>query len=168
VRPADAGETVEAWELALNRHEGPTLMLFTRQNLPVLDRSGREGHVARGAYVLVDGSDLVIVATGSEVSLAVEAAALMEQSVRVVSMPCWEAFFDQPEEYQREVLGSGIPMVSLEAGATFGWERVVGDGLKIGIDRFGSSAPAKAIAEGLGFTPQAVAARIGEWLASRS
>jgi transketolase len=168
VRPADAGETVEAWELALNRHEGPTLMLFTRQNLPVLDRSGREGQVARGAYVLVDGSDLVIVATGSEVSLAVEAAALMEQSVRVVSMPCWEAFFEQPEDYQREVLGSGLPLVSLEAGATFGWERVVGDGLKIGIDRFGASAPLTAIAEGLGFTPQAVATRIGEWLASRS
>jgi transketolase len=168
VRPADAGETVEAWEVALNRREGPTLMLFTRQNLPVLDRSGREGQVERGAYVLVDGADLVIVATGSEVSLAVEAAQLLPQSVRVVSMPCWEAFFAQPEQYQREVLGSGIPMVALEAGATFGWERVVGDGLKIGIDRFGASAPAAAIAEGLGFTPQAVAARIGKWLASRS
>jgi transketolase len=79
-------------------------------------------------------------------------------------MPCWEAFFEQPEAYQREVLGSGIPMVSLEAGATFGWERIVGDGLKIGIDRFGASAPAAAIAEGLGFTPQAVAARISDWL----
>jgi transketolase len=168
VRPADAGETVEAWELALNRYEGPTLMLFTRQNLPVLDRSGREGQVRRGAYVLVDGTDLVIVATGSEVSLAVEATQLLPQSVRVVSMPCWEAFFEQPVAYQREVLGSGLPLVSLEAGATFGWERVVGDGLKIGIDRFGASAPAAAIAEGLGFTPQAVATRITEWLASRS
>ena len=167
VRPADAGETVEAWELALNRRDGPTLMLFTRQNLPVLDRSGREGRVEKGAYVLVDGTDLVIVATGSEVSIAVEAAQLLPQSVRVVSMPCWEAFYAQSEQYQRDVLGSGIPMVSLEAGATFGWERVVGDGLKIGIDRFGASAPAAAIAEGLGFTPQAVAARISAWLAMR-
>ena len=167
VRPADAGETVEAWELALNRRDGPTLMLFTRQNLPVLDRAGREGQVELGGYVLVDGTDLVIVATGSEVSLAVEAAQLLPQSVRVVSMPCWEAFFAQSEQYQREVLGSGIPMVSLEAGATFGWERVVGDGLKIGIDRFGASAPAAAIAEGLGFTPRAVAARISAWLAMK-
>jgi transketolase len=167
VRPADAGETVEAWELALNRHDGPTLMTFTRQNLPVLDRHGREGQVARGGYVLVDGTDLVVIATGSEVSVAVEAADLLEQSVRVVSMPCWEAFFEQTEDYRNSVLGTGIPRVSLEAGATFGWERIVGDGLMIGIDRFGASAPAAAIAEGLGFTPQAVAARISDWLASK-
>jgi len=168
VRPADAGETVEAWELALNRHDGPTLMLFTRQNVPVLDRAGREGQVAKGGYVLVDGTEVVIVATGSEVSLAVAAADLLDQSVRVVSMPCWEAFYEQPVEYQNSVLGIGIPRVSLEAGSTFGWERIVGDGLKIGIDRFGASAPAAAIAEGLGFTPQAVAGRISEWLAARS
>ncbi|HSL25560.1 MAG TPA: transketolase, partial [Acidimicrobiia bacterium] len=140
VRPADAGETVEAWELALNRTQGPTALLFTRQPLPVLDRRGREGDVARGGYVLREGDDVVIVATGSEVSLALAAADLLDRSVRVVSLPCWEAFFEQGPDYQRSVLGTGLPRVSIEAGATFGWERIVGwDGLMIGIDRFGAS-----------------------------
>ncbi len=168
VRPADAGETVEAWELALNRHEGPTVLAFTRQNVPVLDRKGREGQVARGGYVLADGEDVVIIATGSEVALALAAAERIDRSVRVVSMPCWEAFFAEEEEYRRQVLGVGIPRVSIEAAATFGWERIVGaDGLMIGIDHFGASAPAAAIAEGFGFTPLAVAGRINDWLAAR-
>ncbi|MGQ0847903.1 MAG: transketolase [Actinomycetota bacterium] len=168
VRPADAGETVEAWELAFNRTEGPTVLLFTRQPLPVLERNGREGQVARGGYVLSDGEDLVIVATGSEVSLAVEAARLIDRSVRVVSLPCWEAFLEQESSYRSDVLGEGIPRVSIEAGATFGWERIIGsDGLAIGIDRFGASAPAASIARHLGFTPEAVAAQIMSWLDQR-
>lgn len=168
VRPADAGETVEAWELALNRHHGPTALLFTRQNVPVLDRTGREGQVARGGYVLADGDDLVIIASGSEVALALETARLLDLSARVVSLPCWEAFFAQEESYRRQVLGNGIPRVSVEAGATFGWERLVGDdGLMIGLDRFGASAPAAAIADGFGFTPEKVAGRVRDWLAAR-
>jgi transketolase len=168
VRPADAGETVEAWELALNRHDGPTVICLTRQNLPVLDRQGRKGQVGSGGYVIREGDDLVLVATGSEVSLALAAADLLEGSVRVVSLPCWEAFLEQGPDYRRQVLGEGLPRVSIEAGATFGWERIVGtDGLMIGIDRFGASAPAEAIAEGLGFTPEQVAARVRDWLATR-
>jgi transketolase len=164
VRPADATETVEAWELALNRSEGPTVLLFTRQNVPVLDRP--RGGVNRGGYVLKEGEDLVIVATGSEVALALEAAKLIDRSVRVVSLPCWELFFEQDDEYRNSVLGEGLPTVSIEAGATFGWERVIGrDGLAIGIDRFGESAPAKDIAEYFGFTPKKIAERINAWLA---
>jgi transketolase len=87
--------------------------------------------------------------------------------VRVVSLPCWEAFFEQGPDYQRSVLGTGLPRVSIEAGATFGWERIVGsDGLMIGIDWFGASAPATRIAEHLGFTPEAVAGHIRDWLDS--
>ena len=167
VRPADAGETVEAWEMAFNRNEGPTVLLFTRQAVPVLDRTGREGNVARGGYVLREGDDLVLVATGSEVSLALAAADLLNRSVRVVSLPCWEAFARQDSNYQDAVLGAGIPRVSIEAAATFGWEQIVGeDGLKIGIDRFGASAPAAQIAQHLGFTPVDVAARINDWMDS--
>ena len=167
VRPADAGETVEAWELAFNRTDGPTVLLLTRQPLPVLNRAGLEGNVARGGYVLREGSDLVLVATGSEVSLALETADLLDLSVRVVSLPCWEAFANQEAGYQDAVLGVGIPRVSIEAAATFGWERIVGEnGLKIGIDRFGESAPANKIAEYLGFTPTDIAARIKDWMDS--
>ncbi len=127
--------------------------------------------MARGGYVLRDGHEVVLVATGSEVWVALAAAELLAgrgRSVRVVSLPCWEAFFAQDEAYRAEVLGEGIPRVSLEAGATLGWERITGlDGLTIGIDRFGASATWQDIAHHLGFTPQAVAGRIGDWLASR-
>jgi transketolase C-terminal domain/subunit len=125
--PADATETVEAWELALNRTDGPVGLVLTRQNLPVLDRP--KGGVAKGGYVLRDGDDVVLIATGSEVALALEAADLLAGegvSARVVSLPCWELFFAQDEAYRTEVLGESIPRVSIEAGATFGWERVVG------------------------------------------
>jgi transketolase len=160
VRPADAGETVEAWELALNRHDGPVILALTRQGVPVLDRSGREGGVARGGYVLRDGDDVVLVATGSEVHVALEAAELLIVegiSTRVVSLPCWEVFLDQDEDYRRTVLGDGLPRVGIEAAATFGWERIVGDGLVIGIDRFGESAPAAALAEEFGLDADSVA-----------
>ncbi len=107
----------------------------------------------------------MLVATGSEVSLALEAAELIDRSVRVVSLPCWELFFEQDEEYRRSVLGDDLPRVSIEAGATFGWERIIGsDGLAIGIDRFGASAPAADLAPYFGLTPQAVADRINSWL----
>lgn len=165
-RPADAGEMVEAWETVLNRRH-PAVILGTRQSVPVLDRTGREGAVARGGYVLRDGSDALVIATGSEVSVALEAAELLSDSysIQVVSMPCVELFLDQPEEYRREVLPEGLPVATLEAGATFGWDRFAGsDGLIIGIDRFGASAPAGRIAEELGLTPPLVAARLDGWL----
>ena len=166
IRPADATEAVEAWEVTLNRHEGPVALVHSRQGIPVLDRA--RGGVARGGYVLRDGNDVVIVATGSEVHVAMDAAErLSEQGVsaRVVSLPCWELFFEQDETYRTEVLGEGIPRVSIEAGATFGWERIVGtDGLMVGVDRFGASAPAERIAQEWGFTGEAVAARVTDWL----
>lgn len=167
-RPADAGEMVETWETVLNRPH-PAIILGTRQAVPVLDRSGREGGVARGAYVLRDGDAAVVIATGSEVSVALEAADLLapDRSVRVVSMPCVELFLEQPEDYRREVLGDGLPIASVEAGSTFGWSRFTGpDGLNIGIDRFGASAPAGRIAEELGLTGPAVAHCLATWLAS--
>jgi transketolase len=168
VRPADAGETAEAWEVALNRTTGPTALVLSRQGLPVLDRLGREGGVHRGGYVLRDGDEAVLVATGSEVSLALEAVALLAaegRSVRVVSLPCWEAYLAQDEAYRRSVLGEGLPIASLEAGSTFGWERITGcAGLNLGIDHFGASAPAERLAAEWGFTAEAVAERIRAWL----
>jgi transketolase len=168
IRPADATETVEAWEVALNRRSGPVALVQTRQGVPVLERE--RGGVARGGYVLRPGDDVVLVATGSEVHVALEAADLMDErgtSARVVSLPSWELFFEQ-DAYRTEVLGDGIPRVSLEAGATFGWERIVGaDGLTIGVDHFGASAPWERIAEEWGFTAESVASRVGEWLAGR-
>ena len=165
-RPADAGEMLESWETVLNQRH-PAVILGTRQSVPVLDRSGREGGVARGAYVLRDGDAAVVIATGSEVSVALEAADLLAQdhSIRVVSMPCAELFLEQPEEYRSEVLGAGLPVSSVEAGSTFGWPRFTGPGgLNIGIDRFGASAPAGRIAEELGLTGPAVARRLAIWL----
>lgn len=166
IRPADATEAVEAWEVALNRPDGPVALVQTRQGIPVLDRP--RGGVARGGYVLREGDDVVLVATGSEVHVALGAADLLTEggtSARVVSLPCWELFFEQDEEYRTEVLGEGIPRVSIEAAATFGWERIVGaDGLSIGVDHFGASAPWERIADEWGLTAEAVAGRVGDWL----
>ena len=164
IRPADATETVEAWEMALNRTDGPTVLVLSRQNLPVLDRSQARGGAARGGYMLRPGEDVVLMAGGSEVSLALEAANLLDNrgiSARVVSLPCWEAFAEQDSSYRREVLGTAIPRVSVEAGATFGWERMVGaEGLAIGIDSFGASAPYEVLAREFGFVAEAVAERV--------
>jgi transketolase len=171
IRPADAGETAEAWEMALARTDGPTCLVLTRQAVPVLSRSGLEGLVRHGGYVLRPGADAVLVATGSEVALAVAVAERLEAagvSLRVVSLPCWQVFFGQDEAYREEVLGTDLPIASLEAGVTFGWERIVGaDGLTIGIDHFGASAPYQRIAAELGFTPTTVADRLMEWLRGR-
>ena len=169
LRPADANETAAAWKVALERRNGPTLLALTRQGVPVISEQERvrEG-VPRGAYVLDDapgGSpDIILIATGSEVSLAREAATgLAAQGIaaRVVSMPSWELFADQPQSYRDEVLPPDISArLAIEAGATLGWERYVGArGEVVGIDRFGASAPGKIMMERYGFTAEAVAER---------
>jgi transketolase len=163
VRPADANEVVAAWELALNRREGPTALILTRQGVPTLE----PGDVSKGGYVAREGDQVTLIATGSEVATALGAADLLDESgvsARVVSLPCWELFFAQPPSYRDEVLGSA-PRVSVEAGSIFGWDRIVGpDGLSIGIDHYGASAPAGVLAEQFGFTPAQVADRVREHL----
>ncbi|HEX5696482.1 MAG TPA: transketolase [Acidimicrobiia bacterium] len=161
IRPADANETVAAWELALNRADGPVALVLTRQDVPTLEAK-RDG-VAMGGYVFRDGDDVTLIATGSELHVALEAADLLAGegvTARVVSLPCWELFEEQSPGYRSAVLGTA-PRVAIEAAASFGWERMVGaDGLILGIDRFGASAPDTVLAEKFGFTGPAVAARV--------
>jgi transketolase len=169
VRPADATETVEAWREAL-MHHGPTCLILTRQNLPVLDRSGMQagGGLARGAYVLADAPGgrprVILLATGSEVSVAVGAQRLLAEKgvpARVVSMPCWEIFEQQPAAYREAVLPSGATArLAVEAGSPLGWYKYVGShGDVVGMTRFGASAPGKVNLEKFGFTPDNVATR---------
>jgi transketolase len=164
VRPADSLETLEAWKLAIAGRDAPWALVLTRQKLPFL--GARDAAVDRGAYVLseADGGapDLVLIATGSEVSLAVDAKKILQERgirTRVVSMPCWELFDAQPQAYRDEVLPPAIAArMSLEAGATMGWAKYVGDrGFAFGIDRFGTSAPLADVARFFGFTPENVA-----------
>lgn len=171
-RPADARETAEAWEAALNGRR-PAAILGTRQDVPVLPRPAEGPGAERGGYVLAEtGSGpprATVISTGSEAAPALQAAQSLagEFALRVVSMPCMELFLAQPSDYRRETLGEG-PTAVVEAGASFGWERFAGpDGLIIGVDRFGASAPAERIAEELGLTAPAVAARLREWLWER-
>jgi transketolase len=163
IRPADANETAAAWLVALERDDGPTAIILSRQGLPVLpcDRQG----VARGGYLVADPAqpDLVLVASGSEVHLALAAAAeLAEQGLlaRVVSMPSWELFDAQPAPYCRSILPPALPKLAIEAGVTRGWRDYVGsDGEVVGIDRFGASAPGKLVADALGLSTHNVVAR---------
>jgi transketolase len=163
LRPADSLETLEAWKFAI-AHEGPSTIVLTRQKVPFLGE--RSFDIARGAYVLSGGDkqpDIILIATGSEVSLAVEAAKLLEAggtATRVVSMPSMDLFAAQDDAYRESVIPAEVAArVSIEAGATFGWHRWIGErGIAIGIDRFGFSAPAAEIAKALGFTAEAVAA----------
>ena len=160
-RPADPTETAVAWEQAINRTDGPSGLLLTRQGLPIPADPPAKADVARGAYVRRDGSDAVVIATGSEVHVAEGAADLLAQeglSIRVVSMPCVEVFLQQADDYRIDVLGTDLPVFTLEAGTTFGWaDAARNGGTTLGIDRFGASAPAAVLAEQFGFTPQAVA-----------
>ena len=160
-RPADANETAAAWRYIV-RTDGPVALLLTRQDVPVLAGSTDHDAVARGAYVLADPDcdpDVVLIGTGSEVAVALDAAATLTaagRSVRVVSMPSTELFAEQPTEYRASVLPAGIPTVSVEAGVTFGWARWADT--SIGIDRFGTSAPGEQAMAGLGITPATVVA----------
>ncbi|CAN5781191.1 transketolase [soil metagenome] len=167
-RPADAAEAVEAWRWAMTHLEGPTAVVCSRQKLPVLDReelAGAEG-VRRGAYVLAGAEsaepDAILIATGSEVEVALEARAMLADEgleARVVSMPSWEVFSAQDEAYRDDVLPPSVSArVSIEAGATFGWERWIGDrGIAIGVDRFGASAPGEVNMREYGITAEAAA-----------
>jgi transketolase len=167
LRPADANETVEAWKIAVAHTSGPVGLVLTRQRLPILDRStlAPASGVQKGAYVLSDcaaGSPTVIlIATGSEVSVALEAHNQLTRegiASRVVSMPSWDLFQSQPQSYRDTVLPPGVKArVSIEAGSTLGWERYVGlDGIIIGLNRFGGSAPGEIVMRELGFTSEHV------------
>ncbi|HEV7887240.1 MAG TPA: transketolase [Acidimicrobiales bacterium] len=167
IRPADANETAHAWRIAAESN-GPTALILTRQNVPVLEGTAErfEG-VARGAYVIRDdGSgepDVILIGTGSEVSVCLGAADLLETEgtlVRVVSMPCWELFEAQDDDYLESILPADVPTLSVEAAASFGWARWADD--CVAIDRFGKSAPGKVVLEHFGFTADNVAARARE------
>lgn len=160
VRPADANETAAAWRYALERSEGPTALVLSRQDLPIVTQAGAPG-AERGAYVLADGSDAIVLATGSEVAVALaarEAAKARGLSVRVVSMPCWELFREQDASYREAVLPASLSVrVSIEAGVTMGWgEWLSSRGVALGIDRFGASAPGEILLTEFGMTAEAV------------
>jgi transketolase len=158
---------------AMQRTDGPTALVLTRQDLPVLDRAeAGPGSPEQGAYVLADAGAprAILIATGSEVCLALEARALLARegiAVRVVSMPCWEQFRAESAAYREQVLPAAITArVSVEAGITLGWEAWIGlAGRAVGIDRFGASAPGEVLMEAFGFTAENVAAAVRETLA---
>jgi transketolase len=166
IRPADATETAAAWQAALERKDGPTALALTRQNLPIIDRSKypAAGLVAKGAYMLADSKgkpELILLASGSEVSLALEAQTkLTEKGVatRVVSMPSWELFDEQPQTYQDEVLPPDVTArLAIEMGVSQGWQKYVGGkGAVLSIEKFGASAPAKEVIEKYGFSVENV------------
>ncbi len=174
IRPADATETAEAWRIALERANGPTALVLSRQNLPVLDRSAvaPAGGLRLGGYILWEAGEspnVLLIATGSEVHIALEAGRQLSErgaGVRVVSMPSWELFEAQPDDYRSKVLPRQIAArVSIEAGVTLGWERYVGsDGLSMGVDRFGASAPSYVVYDKLGLTASGVVEEAGELL----
>lgn len=170
IRPADASETAVAWRVALERRDGPTGLVLSRQSLPVLDRSGmaEAQNLERGAYVLRDipegTPDLILMASGSEVHLALEAQEIVAKqgvAVRVVSMPCWRRFEAQPTSYRGSVLPSEVrARLAIEAAVPLGWERYVSsEGAAMGIERFGASAPYRDLMDKFGFTAEAVARR---------
>lgn len=168
IRPADAGETVEAWRQAFLNREGPTALIFTRQNVPVLERKEPVSATCleKGGYILWESDagkpEIIVIGTGSEVILALEAAKALSSEglrVRVVSLPSWEIFDRQPIEYRKHVLPKEVrARVAVEAGIKLGWEHYVGlDGVVVGLDRFGASAPAKVLYEKFGITAERIA-----------
>jgi transketolase len=177
-RPADANEVVEAWRAILARNDAPACLSLTRQPLPTLDRSryAPASGLAKGGYVLSDAPggrpDVILIGTGSEVSLCVAAAdtlAAQGIAVRVVSLPCWELFDRQGEAYQESVLPQAVKArVSVEAGSTLGWERYAGcGGAMLGMHSFGASAPIADVMKAFGFTVdhvvEAAKAQIAKW-----
>lgn len=169
IRPCDANEVAEAWRVACEHRSGPVAIVLTRQKVPSFDRTvyGPASGLRRGAYVLADAPsgkpDVVLLATGSEVALAMGARDLLAQrsiQARVVSMPCWELFDAQDGAYRDSVLIPGVPKLAVEAAAPLGWHRYTGsDGDVVGLERFGASAPAEKLLEEFGFTPANIARR---------
>jgi transketolase len=165
-RPADAIEVAECWELAIRRNDGPSLLVLTRQSLPTMRNDIVENRTARGGYVLAEADGpraATLIATGSEVSIAMDARAALAAegvNVAVVSLPCWELFEVQDEAYRMQVLG-GAPRFGIEAACGFGWERWLGsDGVFIGMTDFGASAPYEVLYKHFGITPEAIAAAV--------
>jgi len=168
IRPADASEAVEAWRFALNNDKGPTALVFSRQNIPILDRSkyAPADGLQQGGYTVwestVNTPDVILIGTGSELQVALDAGKSLSENngiaVRVVSLPCWEIFDGQPEEYREKILPSSVKVrVAVEAGIKLGWEHYVGlDGAVTGMDGFGASAPAPVLYEKFGITVQRV------------
>ncbi len=194
IRPADPHETSEAWRISILRRKLPTALILTRQKLPVIDRNGVYASATgtrRGAYILAEAEkaggsndnktsgaatantnskastaapELILIATGSEVSLALAAREQLQKdgvATRVVSMPCCELFDEQPEDYRAQILPPGVTArLAIEAGARLGWDRYVGlNGDVVCLDRFGASAPGDKVMRELGFTPENVATR---------
>jgi transketolase len=179
LRPADATETIESWRVAMERTEGPTVLVLTRQKVPVLDREilAHAGGLSRGAYVLIEpprGSpQAILIATGSEVHVALAAARALEADrvrVRVVSMPSWELFAAQSEEYRESVLPASVRIrVGIEAGSPFGWERwITDDGAMLAMQGFGASAPGERLFEGFNLTADRATSVVRRLLAGRS
>jgi transketolase len=172
IRPADANETAMAWKVALESKDRPVALILTRQNLPILDRAkyGAASGLEKGAYTLKECAgkpECVLVATGSEVYLIVEAAEQLEKEgikVRAVSMPSWELFEAQTADYKRSVLpADGTPVISVEAGIKQGWKEYTGcNGYSISLDRFGASAPAETVFKMFGFTKENIVAKVKE------
>ena len=170
IRPADANETVQAWKVAIEHKGSPVALALTRQSLPVLDRSkfASAENLSKGAYVLVESEkvpEVILMASGSEVSLAMEAFNLLQSggiNTRVVSFPSWELFEAQSNEYKESVLPKSIKArVSIEAGVKQGWEKYLGDyGEAISIEKFGASAPYEIIFKEYGFTKEAVVSAV--------
>ena len=168
-RPADAVETAECWALALKRRDGPSVIALTRQTVaPVRKVHSDENLCARGAYVLTPAEfdkggrhEVTLLATGSEVAIALQARERLKGEgigASVVSMPCWQLFEAEPEEYRTKVLGKDTVRVAVEAASPFGWERYVGaDGAVVAMRSFGASAPCEALSEHFGFTADGVA-----------
>jgi transketolase len=165
-RPADAVETAECWKLALESRKAPSIMALSRQKVPAVRATvAGENLSARGAYQLLGSENpaqVTIFATGTEVSVAVAAHDLLEADgigARVVSVPCWELFDEQPEDYQAQVIGETEVRVAVEAGVRQGWDRFIGeDGAFVGMTGFGASAPAEVLYKHFGITAEAVAA----------
>jgi transketolase len=173
IRPCDANETAVAWRVAIQTRDRPVALILTRQDVPTLDRTqfATEDGLWRGAYVLADAlngkPDIILIATGSEVSLIVAAYQKLTESgasVRIVSMPCWKLFDAQPQSYRDSVLPpSAHARVAVEAGATQGWWKYAGsEGDVIGVDRFGASAPGKVMMREYGFTVENICKRVLE------
>jgi transketolase len=164
IRPADATETIEAWRLAVQTTDGPIALILSRQKLPVIARSidNSSDKLVNGAYILSDSDgkpDIILIATGSEVHIALEAGKILEEkgiSVRVVSMPSWELFEKTSQEYKDKVLLPDVTIrITVEAGISMGWERYAGsNGAVIGINEFGASAPGNIVMEKFGFTSE--------------